>query len=76
MKGLGLSIYYPRPEHRECGDIDLWLNDCDKGNRLIEELGIKINHDSEKHAVSITRASWSKITAICLCRRTAGRSVP
>lgn len=51
LKGLGLSIYYPRPEHRECGDIDLWLNDCDKGNRLIEELGIKINHDSEKHAV-------------------------
>ena len=51
LKGLGLSIYYPRPEHRECGDIDLWLDDCDKGNRLIEELGIKINHDSEKHAV-------------------------
>lgn len=51
LKGLGLSIYYPRPEHRECGDIDLWLDDCDKGNRLIEELGIKINYDSEKHAV-------------------------
>lgn len=51
LKGLGLSIYYPRPEHRECGDIDLWLDNCDKGNRLIEELGIKINYDSEKHAV-------------------------
>ena len=46
LKGLGLSIYYPRPEHRECGDIDLWLDNCDKGNRLIEELGIKINYDS------------------------------
>lgn len=34
LKGLGLSIYYPRPEHRECGDIDLWLDNCDKGNRL------------------------------------------
>ena len=51
LKGLGLSIYYPRPEHRECGDIDLWLDNCDKGNRLIEELGIKINYESEKHAV-------------------------
>ena len=46
LKGLGLSIYYPRPEHRECGDIDLWLDDCDKGNRLIEELGI-VNAEAE-----------------------------
>ncbi len=24
LKGLALASYYPRPEHRECGDIDLY----------------------------------------------------
>lgn len=76
LKGLGLSIYYPRPEHRECGDIDLWLDNCDKGNRLIEELGIKINYDSEKHAVFHYKGVMVENHSICLCRRTAGRSVP
>lgn len=25
MKGYGLSLSYPTPEHRPCGDIDIWL---------------------------------------------------
>lgn len=25
LKGYGLSFCYPCPEHRECGDIDIWL---------------------------------------------------
>lgn len=25
LKGYGLSRLFPRPEHRPCGDIDLWL---------------------------------------------------
>lgn len=51
LKGLGLSSYYPEPAHRECGDIDLWLDDYDRGNRLLEEAGIRIDYDHEKHAV-------------------------
>lgn len=25
LKGYGLSLNYPRPNHRPCGDIDIWL---------------------------------------------------
>ena len=25
LKGLSISDYYPRPEHRECGDLDCFL---------------------------------------------------
>lgn len=25
LKGHGLSLFYPVPEHRPCGDIDIWL---------------------------------------------------
>lgn len=51
LKGIGLSVYYPRPEHRECGDIDLLLDDYIKGNEIIERLGITVNRNNEKHAV-------------------------
>ena len=26
MKGLALGTYYPNPAHRECGDLDCWLD--------------------------------------------------
>lgn len=41
IKGLGLSLYYPNPKHRECGDIDIYLfGHYDEGNRIAEqELG-------------------------------------
>ena len=26
LKGLGLAEMYPRPEHRECGDLDIYLS--------------------------------------------------
>lgn len=47
LKGIGLSVYYPRPEHRECGDIDLLLDDYIKGNEIIERLGITVNRNNE-----------------------------
>ncbi len=25
LKGYGLSLCYPRPNHRPCGDVDIWL---------------------------------------------------
>ena len=35
LKGYGLSLYYPRPEHRPCGDIDIWLFGRQQMIRLI-----------------------------------------
>ena len=51
LKGTGISMLYPRPEHRECGDIDIYLmGDYDKGNRIIESLGIEVDTKSSKHS--------------------------
>ncbi len=48
LKGIGLSRFYPRPETRECGDIDIYLFDgYEKGNELI---GGKVSYH-DKHAV-------------------------
>lgn len=50
FKGYGLSLYYPIPEHRECGDIDIYLfGDFEKGDRLISERGIHTNPENKKH---------------------------
>jgi len=50
LKGLGLSLCYPNPKHRECGDIDIYLfGDYEKCNRITEEeLGGKVEKFSKK----------------------------
>ncbi len=51
LKGAGIGMLYARPEHRECGDIDIYLmGDYDKGNRIIESMGIEVNTKSSKHS--------------------------
>lgn len=53
MKGIGLSFDYPVPNHRPCGDIDIYLyGDLEKGDKLIHEnFGIEINNDEHKHTI-------------------------
>ena len=51
LKGIGLGENYPLPSHRECGDIDIYLySDYEKGNQLIENMGIKVDKEGNKHA--------------------------
>jgi len=51
LKGLGLSENYPLPAHRECGDLDIYLfGDYEKGNQVIEALGIEVDRGSSKHS--------------------------
>ncbi len=53
MKGIGLSYDYPMPEHRPCGDIDIYLyGNLEKGDNLInEKYGINIDYDHHKHTI-------------------------
>ena len=53
MKGIGLSFDYPVPNHRPCGDIDIYLyGDLEKGDKLIKEkFGVEINKDRHKHTI-------------------------
>jgi len=52
MKGYGCSLNYPVPNHRPCGDIDVYLG---KHKSFIEQLlknkGIEIDYDNDHHAV-------------------------
>lgn len=52
LKGLGIARYYPRPELRECGDIDIWLfGQGEKGDRLITGSGRDVDTSNPKHSV-------------------------
>ena len=61
MKGYGCSLHYPKPNHRPCGDIDIFL--MDKEGRHDEEMvkaiddvvakekGAQISYDDEHHSI-------------------------
>lgn len=54
LKGLALSSYYPVPEHREFGDLDIYLfGDHGKGNALAEAHGIPVCYGHAKHSTFV-----------------------
>lgn len=55
LKGLGLAQYYPIPEHRECGDIDIYLfGKQKKADEVVaRELGIRVSTDVHHHTVFV-----------------------
>lgn len=53
LKGYACSLNWPKPEHRPCGDIDIWLfGDYQRGDAfLTKEEGIKIDNTHHHHSV-------------------------
>ena len=53
LKGYGLSLNYPVPSHRPCGDIDIWLFGKFKEADAVlsKELDIKIDNGHHHHTV-------------------------
>lgn len=53
LKGFACSLNWPRPNHRPCGDIDIWqfgqYKEADKA--LAREKGIKIDSSHHHHTV-------------------------
>ena len=53
LKGYACAINWPKPEHRPCGDIDIWQfgkqKEADKV--ICQEKGIKINESHHHHTV-------------------------
>lgn len=53
LKGYACSLDWPKPEHRPCGDIDIWQfgqwGEAD--NALTSEMGIKIDGSHHHHTV-------------------------
>ena len=53
LKGYGMSRNYPIPNHRLCGDLDIYLfGDHERADKLIEkELGVNIDNSHHHHTV-------------------------
>lgn len=52
LKGAAAAMYYPRPEYRAMGDIDIIVRpeDFDRANKLLSEAEFKeIDEDKERH---------------------------
>lgn len=60
LKGYACSLDWPNPEHRPCGDIDIWLYGFqEEGDFLVEkEKGIKVDNSHHHHTVFI----WNGFT--------------
>lgn len=53
LKGYACSLDWPKPEHRPCGDIDIWLfgKQVEADAELSNEKGIKIDTSEHHHTV-------------------------
>lgn len=53
IKGLGLSLNYPVPNHRPTGDVDIYLfGEQKNGDRLMaDKLGVNIDNSHHNHSV-------------------------
>ena len=53
LKGYGLSLDWPRPEHRPCGDIDIWTFGRHREADVVlrRETGIEIDISHHHHTV-------------------------
>ena len=52
LKGYGCSLYYPKPEHRPTGDIDIFLfgKQEDADQAVEKELGVAVHRAYHKHS--------------------------
>lgn len=60
LKGYACSLSWPKPEHRPCGDIDIWLfgNQKEADDTLAKERGVKIDKSHHHHTVF----NWGEFT--------------
>lgn len=58
LKGYGMSLNYPIPNHRPCGDLDIWLYGRQKeaDALLHKERDIAIDKDKHHHTVFVWTA--------------------
>lgn len=52
LKGYACSLDWPKPEHRPCGDIDIWQFGKQKeADALLVEKGIRVDNSHHHHTV-------------------------
>ncbi len=52
LKGYGLSMNYPIPNHRPCGDIDIWNYGLQKkaDSLVVKQFGIRVDNSEPHHS--------------------------
>ena len=52
LKGYACSLNWPKPEHRPCGDIDIWqFGQQKEADAVLREKGIEIDNSHHHHTV-------------------------
>lgn len=53
LKGYGLSLMYPVPQHRRCSDVDIWLfGEQQRADKILrQKLGLSIDEGRHHHTV-------------------------
>ena len=57
LKGQGVALLYPKPEYRQCGDIDMWVGTSDGSKISINSIvnyakqrGVQVSHIDVKYS--------------------------
>ncbi len=75
LKGFAISMLYPVPEHRPCGDLDCFLfGDYERGNRLAETAGATVRRDFYKHSHLVFRGLTVENHQFCTAVRGSRRA--
>lgn len=70
LKGFAIAGYYPKPEHRECGDLDCFLGgDYERGNCVAEAIGAKVTREYYKHSIIVYRKLMVENHQFCIAIR-------
>lgn len=53
LKGQGVARFYPRPNHRQCGDMDLYVGEeqYKQAEELMNSVGERLHHSGEEKHV-------------------------
>ena len=56
MKGLSCGKYYPKPNHRSFGDIDIYVGDSfERSNKSLKNAGIAVEPHYYRHSVALIK---------------------
>lgn len=70
LKGFAIAGYYPRPDHRECGDLDCFLGgDYERGNCIAEAIGAKVTREYYKHSIIVYHKLMVENHQFCIAIR-------
>ena len=67
LKGIGIASYYPVPEHRSSGDIDIFVpENAEKAIKIIKNAGAVPDHDTKRHCCLFINGVTVEIHRYCI----------